>query len=61
MPERAMVLLAVSGTDNGTSALSNASQDSFVALLPDSQPRSLSFQNMESDGTVYCDVVDAVG
>jgi hypothetical protein len=43
----------VSGADSETFTLSNASQDSFVAFLSDRPLTSVSFQNMERDGTVY--------
>jgi hypothetical protein len=53
MPGRTVVLSAVSGADTETFTLSNASQDSFVAFLSDHPLTSVSFQNTESDGTVY--------
>lgn len=53
MPDRTIVLSAVSGADSETFTLSNASQDSFVAFLSDRPLTSVSFQNMERDGTVY--------
>jgi len=53
MPDRTVVLSAVSGADSETFTLSNASQDSFVAFLSDHPLTSVSFQNMENDGTVY--------
>jgi hypothetical protein len=53
MPDRTVVLSAVSGADTETFTLSNASQDSFVAFLSDRPLTSVSFQNKESDGTVY--------
>lgn len=53
MPDRTVVLSAVSGADSETFTLSNATQDSFVAFLSDHPLTSVSFQNMESDGTVY--------
>jgi len=53
MPDRTVVLSAVSGADSETFTLSNASQNSFVAFLSDHPLTSVSFQNMENDGTVY--------
>nr|WP_314542505.1 PEP-CTERM sorting domain-containing protein [uncultured Massilia sp.] len=53
MPDRTIVLSAVSGADSETFTLSNASQDAFVAFLSDRPLTSVSFQNMEDDGTVY--------
>jgi len=53
MPGRTVVLSAVSGADSETFTLSNAAQDSFVAFLSDHPLTSVSFQNMENDGTVY--------
>lgn len=53
MPDRTIVLSAVSGADSETFTLSNASQDSFVAFLSDHPLTSVSFHNMEDDGTVY--------
>ena len=53
MPDRTIVLSAVSGADSETFTLSNASQDAFVAFLSDRPLTSVSFQNLEDDGTVY--------
>lgn len=53
MPGSTVVLSAVSGADSETFTLSNASQGSFVAFLSDHPLTSVSFQNMENDGTVY--------
>jgi len=53
MPDRTVVLSAVSGADIETFTLSNASQDSFVAFVSDHPLTSVSFWNMENDGTVY--------
>jgi len=53
MPDRAIVLSAVSGATSETFTLSNASQDSFVAFLSDRPLTSVSFHNLEGDGTVY--------
>ncbi|GAA5012736.1 hypothetical protein GCM10025794_00940 [Massilia kyonggiensis] len=53
MPDRTVVLSAVSGADSETFTLSNASRDSFVAFLSDHPLTSVSFHNMEDDGTVY--------
>jgi hypothetical protein len=53
MPGQTIVLSAVSGADSETFTLSNAAQDSFVAFMSDHPLTSVSFQNMETDGTVY--------
>ncbi|SDE63895.1 PEP-CTERM protein-sorting domain-containing protein [Massilia sp. PDC64] len=53
MPGRTVVLSAVSGADIETYTLSNASQDSFIAFVSDHPLTSVSFRNVDSDGTVY--------
>jgi hypothetical protein len=53
MPDQTVELTAIAGNDSKTYTLKNASLDSFVAFVADAPLTSVSFQNIESNGTVY--------
>jgi hypothetical protein len=53
MPGQTVELTAIAGSDSKTYTLKDASLDSFVAFVSNAPLTSVSFQNMESNGTVY--------
>lgn len=53
MPGQTVELTATAGGESKTYTLMDASLDSFVAFVADAPLTSVSFQNMESNGTVY--------
>jgi hypothetical protein len=53
LPGRTVVLTALAGTQRLTYTLSDATPLSFVGFVADEGLTSVSFQNMDTDGTVY--------